>query len=135
MTGDAYLTTEHTPLADSCRAGYADLCRHDGVLADISVVSDLHEVVELDTLAHGCCAHCGSVDTGIGTDLNIILDGHDAELWNLIILIGLGVWRKSKSVGTDDGTRMQGHVVADVAAVIDAYGDRRGSRCLPSRSP
>ena len=101
VPGNAYLAAEHTPFPHLSGSGDAHLGRHDGVLADVVVVCYLYEVVEFNAFAHVGAAHGRTVNTGIGADFNIVLDCHDADLWNLVVAVGFCIGGKAEAVGSD----------------------------------
>ena len=82
-------------------------------------MGNLDEIVKLDALADHCAAHGGAVDTSVGANLHIVLDGDDANLRYLVVTLGIG--GKTESVGSDDTTCVENAVVANLAVMID-YG-------------
>lgn len=67
-----------------------------------------------------CAAHCGTVDGGVGTDLDIVIDLYDSYLFDLVVM-SLAVRSESEAVGTHHGTRMDGAASTYAAAMIH-YG-------------
>lgn len=65
--------------------------------------------------------HGGTVYAGVGTDLNVVLDGDDADLWYFVILLCLCIGCKAKAVGTDYGTGVEHDIVAKTAVVVDGH--------------
>src|SRR3989442_8856044 len=62
MVGDAHLSGEHDTPADPARPGDPHLGDDDRVLADLDVVTDLHEVVDLGPAADDRLPQGGTVD-------------------------------------------------------------------------
>ena len=54
------------------------------MLADVDVVPDLNEIVELGTAANHCSSHRRTIDRGIRTDLDIICKSDSPSLWDFI---------------------------------------------------
>ena len=77
----------------------------------------LNEVVEFHSLSDDGAAHGGSVDTGVGTNLHVVLNDDDTYLRNLVIALGIGC--EAEAVGTDDTSGVYGHVIANLASLID----------------
>ena len=119
MAGNTHLTAKHTPFAYLCTACYTYLRRHHGVGADVGIVGNLYEVVELYALANIGRTHCRTVYTSVGTNLYIVFDGNDTDLRNLVVSIR--TWSKAEAISTDDTTCMKSHVIAELTAVINGY--------------
>ena len=92
--------------------------------ADIDVVRDLHQVVDLGTAADARAAEAGAVDGRVGPDLHIVLDDHDAHLRDLVVFAIDG--RVAEAIGADDAAVVQGDAGADAAGAMHdgAVGDR-----------
>ena len=120
MADNAYLTGNHAVVAYLATASTTRLGSHDCVAAERDIVGDLAEIVNFGTAVDDGGAHGGTIDAGIGTDFDIVLDDYITYLVNLAIgTIALG--GKSEAIGTDDDTCMKDAVVADVAFTINLY--------------
>ena len=117
MACHAYLSAEHAPFANLRAAGDAHLCRHDRMRPHITVVSHLHQIVELHAATHVGAAHRGAIDAGVGTNLHAVFDGDDAYLRNFLIALGRGC--EAEAVGTDDDATVQDDLVANAAVVVN----------------
>jgi hypothetical protein len=73
VSTDTDLTSKATPLSHCRGASQANLRSHHSMLTDLTVVSYLNEIVQLDPTTDDRIIHNSSVDTRIGTDLDIIL--------------------------------------------------------------
>ena len=80
-------------------------------------MGDLDEVVQLDTLVDDGLSHRRAVDAGVGTNLYVVLNDHNAYLGNLLVAFLVG--SEAKAVSADHRTGMNGDTVADFCAVID----------------
>ena len=87
---------------DDCTSGNAGTSGHGAVLADSNVVTNLHQVVELDAVLENRVLQRAAINAGIGADLDIIADHNRAELLDLDP--PAIVWRKTKPVRTNDCT-------------------------------
>ncbi len=109
MTGNADLTTEHTPLAYLGRTGHANLGGHDGVFPYFAVVGHLHQIVQLHSPMHHGATHRSTVNTGIGTDFYIVLNRNDAYLRNLLITFSTG--GKAEAICSNHATGVKRYTV------------------------
>ena len=66
--------------ADLDAAGNADASGHGGMIADLHVVRDHDLVVQLHTVADQRIGQCSTVDGGVRADLDVVTDGHPADL-------------------------------------------------------
>ena len=82
-------------------------------------MGNLYQIIQLYTFLDNGTAHRGAVDTGIGTNFNIVFNGYDADLWNFLIAVGRG--SKTKAVSSYHGTGVQYHVGTNLAVVINRY--------------
>ena len=57
----------------------------DAMAADLDIVSDLHQVVDLGALADHGVAIGAAVDGGVGPDLDIVLNDDAADLQDLAV--------------------------------------------------
>jgi hypothetical protein len=80
MIGDSDLAGKHDVVLHGTAAGDAGLCHHDAVAADLHVVRDLHEVVDLRPLADDGVARRAAVHRGVGADLDVVSDAAPAEV-------------------------------------------------------
>ena len=88
-------------------------------MADVGVVGDLHEVVELHALADVGGTHGGAVYARVGANLHVVFDSDDAYLRYLVILACLHVGRKAKAVGAYHASCVQDDVAAYLAVVVN----------------
>ena len=61
------------------------------VLADLDVVADVHQVVDLCAAADSGFVERAAVDGGVGSDLYIVFDYQPSDLWELLVAAGLGI--------------------------------------------
>src|SRR5262249_17502948 len=103
MSGYADLPRHNHVLADLSRPRPPDLRAQHGVIAAAAGVADLYEVVEFRVVANSGLAQAGPVDAGVGLDFHIVFDHPLARLRNLVppALIIRG---EAKSIRADDGS-------------------------------
>ena len=135
MIGDSDLPRAHDVIAGRHRTGQSHLGDEQVVAADLAVVSDHHQVIELRPLADHRFVDHRAVDRRAGADLDVVFDPHGAEVRDpLVPAVDDAV---SKAVRSDhragmnrdtashddvfiqDRVRMKYDVVADVAAAAD----------------
>jgi len=81
------------------------------------------EIVDLDAGVDVGFADGGAVDGGVGLDLDVVVEDGDAGLEDLVPCGAVGgggvVVGEAEAVGPDDGTVLQGDVVAEAATLAD----------------
>src|SRR5262245_9584356 len=123
----------------------ADLARKHTMPSDHDVVPDLHEIINFRALADHRVLEGAAVDAAVGTDLDVVLNDHAADLRHLEM--PLGAHGEAETSLPDAHAGMQDHPVADqgmhhaaagphVAATADAHpishqGTRRDHRTAP----
>ena len=114
MVRDADLPGEDHTAPDPARARDADLGDDDRVLADLDVVRDLHEVVDLGAAPHDRVAEHRAIDRRVGADLHVVLDEDPAHLRDLAVR--LPVECVAEAVGPDHRARMDDDPPAELDA-------------------
>ena len=74
-------------------------------------MSDLDEIIQFRATFDKCFRKCGSVDSCVGSDLNIVFNDDGSDLWDLMVAIAHGC--ESEAVTTDNGTTVDNHSVSD----------------------
>src|SRR4029077_7457611 len=80
VAGDADLSGENDVVAYIGRSGQADLPAEQSVLAYAATMADLDQVVDFCAACDAGLAYAGSVDAGVGLDLDVALDCYVAGL-------------------------------------------------------
>src|SRR5215467_6652197 len=95
------------------------------MLADLDVVADLHQVVDLRASADDGSAQHRAVDRGVGADVHVVLDHDDADLRDLAM--PGAIEDVAESVATDDGAGLNVHAAAepDALAQHDPWMEHR----------
>lgn len=99
VAGKSHLSGCDTVAPDFGRTCHSALGGHDGVGANLAIVGNLHQIVELDTVVDAGLAHCGTVDGSVGPDFHIIPYYYTTYLGYLVIGT-LSIGRKAKSIGS-----------------------------------
>jgi hypothetical protein len=118
MPGEAGLPAHLDVVAEGGGAGDADLGDEEAAPADPHVMADLHEVVDLRPFADDGLAEGGTVDGRAGADLHVVLDAHDPDLRDLVVLT-LIVGGEAEAVRADHHAAVDDAPPADPAAVVD----------------
>src|SRR5262249_53907695 len=122
---------ENDVIADLRAARDARLRDYDAVFANVHVVRDLHQIIDLGAAANPRSVKARPVDCDARADLHVVADFHDAQLGYLGI--GARVQFKSKAVTTDDGISVNHDALAQNTAVHDAYSGRQPSARADAR--
>ncbi len=112
------LSADHAIVFDNCASRNSCLCGDNDSFADLDVVRDLHEIVNLCSFADSSFAECAAVNTGICADLDIIFDDNRADLREFHITVRT-VADIAETVRTDDNAGMQNHIISDCAVIFD----------------
>src|SRR5258708_25391065 len=83
-------------------------------------MTDLHQIVDLSSATHPRLADGAAIDTTVCLNLHIVLEHHDARLYDLVQAL-VGARRETVAVRTDDRAILQDHSITD-AAVFAHYG-------------
>ncbi len=86
MVPHTYLPRQHGALAHGARAGDSGQRHHDDVLADVAVVADVDEVIDLDAASNARRLKCSAVDGGVGANFDIVFEGECSLLRKLRVL-------------------------------------------------
>lgn len=115
MTQDAGTATHGAMRTDDCAACHAHTSGHGRVLADVHVVADLDQVVELHAIFDDRVFEGTAIDAGIGPDLDIVADADGTELFDLDPRTF--VRGQPEAVGANHHARVQQTAGADGAAL------------------
>ena len=85
--------------------------------ADLDVVTNLHEVVELDPVFDHGVFQRPAVDAGVGANFNIVANAHGPQLLDLFPAPKM--CRKAKAIGPNHHARMQNAARANHAILTD----------------
>lgn len=88
---------------------------HGGVLADMNVVANLNQIVELDAVVQHRVLQRTPVNAGVSTNLAVVANSYGTQLFDLDP--GPAVRRKAESVRTHHDTGMQDTALADLAII------------------
>lgn len=71
---------KHTMTADPGAARNANLGRHGTVIANVNVMGDLDEIIQLHAIADHGIVQRAPVDGGIGADFHVVPEHHPPQL-------------------------------------------------------
>jgi len=111
------LSAKNSVILDDHPAGKPYLGGHDHMPADLAVVPDMNQVVELGAISDPGVVQRPAIHARIGADLDIVSNLHPSDLRELLVVIGFH--DKSESVGTDYGTRIQDDPVSQANVAIN----------------
>ena len=115
---------------DTGAACNTDTARKRRMGADVNVVSDLNQVVELDALFNHGVRQGAAVYAGVGTDLDIVANTHAAQLLDFFPTSLMR--RKAKTVSADNRTRMNNTARTDAATIGECDAGAKAAM-LPNR--
>ena len=109
---------EPAPRADPDAPSQHRVGDHECVLADLDVVSDMDEVVDLRASADDRVAEGAPVDCSERLDLDVILD-HNAPDMRKLLQMPILVRLEPEAVAADHAARMNDHIAPDPDVVVD----------------
>src|SRR5262245_11556733 len=115
MIAHANLAPDDALVFNSSAARDTGLGSDDDTFADLHVMSDLNESVDLCAFADAGRAESSSVDTSIGADLNIVLNHDRSDLREYYVRIFAA--DITKSVSPDNNSCMKDHVISESTTV------------------
>src|SRR6187549_1008911 len=118
MIAETDLPADHTIVFDHGRAGNTGLRSDHDAFADLNVVRDLDEIIDLCPVTNARFAEGASVNTGICADFHIVADRHRPDLRKFDVTV-CAVADIAETVGTDDRSGMNYTVVADFHIVVN----------------
>ncbi|MNE31350.1 hypothetical protein D3C80_1249140 [compost metagenome] len=123
MPNHAHAARDHAVAADPGAAGNAHAAGHGGVVADLHVVRDHDLVVQLHAVADQGIGQGTAVDGGVGTHLDVVAQGHAADLRDLLpdaLLVG-----EAEAFAADYRAGLDHHPLADLHVVIEGHAGRQ----------
>ena len=120
MADKAGLSANHAVSAKMGRAADANLSSQRRVFAYFNIVGQMDKVVELNAFVDMCGTHCGTVDSGVGTDLHVVVDHHVAHLRDLLVMAIL-LRSEAESISANYGTGMDDAAFTDHGISIQTH--------------
>src|ERR1700733_1472396 len=115
MRGDDRVAAGHELAADLRRAAHHESRREEAVLAQIAVMRDVADVVQLRAGANVRRGQGRSINRAIAADLDAVADDDIAEMRDFARL-ARGIHRITKPVAANAGVRMNLAIIADLAS-------------------
>jgi hypothetical protein len=89
------------------------------MLPNFDVVPNLHQVVDLGPLAYDRFAKRGAVDRRACSDLDIVLDPHDSNLRNFVVLAL--IQGEAVTIRADHDPRVEDAAPANARPIVDDH--------------
>src|SRR5579875_1909819 len=121
MVRNPNLTTDNCAVAKGAAAGNSSLRRNDYILADSDIVSHVDQIIEFDATQNTGLLQGPPIDRGICPNLNIIFHHERPLLRKLEIFAGLHVPHITKSICTQNCSRMHNNAVSQCYSGIENY--------------
>ena len=118
MIAETDLSSDNAIIFDDGRTRNSGLRSDDDPLADLDVVRDLDEIVNLCSAADTRFAQCAAVNAGICADFHVVADGHCSDLREFYITVR-AVTHVAETIRADTNSAMQNRIITDGAAVFD----------------
>src|SRR4026207_2294760 len=100
--------------------------------SDADVVSDLHEIIDLGSLADDGIAERAPIDRAVAADLDVVLDNHAAKLGKFLMPpVGENI---SETVRADYRAGVNHHTIADAYSRIDVHVGMQHRVCTDCRA-
>ncbi len=110
---------DNTVLAEHRAARDTGTASHHRILADHTVMADMHQVIEFATVLDDRVVERSAVDRRVGTDFDVVANQHPTQLRNLDPV--LTIRRKTETIGTDHCPSMNNASLTDLAIVINGH--------------
>lgn len=120
MIANADLPTHDHVVFDGNAAGKAGLRGDHDVFADLDVVANVHQVVNLRAAADARLIQRTAIDGRVGADFDIVFDYQPSDLWRLLIASTLRIADVTKAVAAKDSSGLRHNAVAERRAGIDS---------------
>jgi hypothetical protein len=111
VTGDADLTGKDDGFADGSGSSQANLSAEESILTDRRAVPHLNEIIDLGSSMNAGFADRGSIDAGVGLNLDGIFEDCGAGLKDLVPG-PVGLAGEAKTVCADNGSVLKNDIVA-----------------------
>jgi len=127
VVSDSDLASQHGAVTDLARTRDTALRGQECARADLHVVSDLHEVVDLGAPADGRFAECRTIDGRQGAKLHVIFEHDPADLGDSS---RRSPWDVSETLASDHRARTDPYSVTH-DTIVEDHGSRADLTVLP----
>src|SRR5688572_7086469 len=120
MTDNTSLSSNHNVFANFGRTTDAGLGGDHCIMPYFHVMSNLDQVIQLRTGTNQCRTHRCAVNSGIGTDFDIVFNNDIADLWHFF---EAPIWLRSKAetIAAYHCTCMDNYIPADQAIMVNSH--------------
>src|SRR5579872_2835370 len=119
VVADSHLARENRAVAYFARAGDSSERDQNDVFADIAVVADMDEIIDLCAAANTGLCQGSAIDRGICADLNVIFDHQRALLRKLRVGARASIAHVTEPIGAQDRACMNHDVIPDGCSWIE----------------
>ena len=118
MIGDADLPADDYVVFNDRAAGKAGLRGDDDVLADLDVVTNMDQVVDLCPSANASFVKSAAVNGRVCANVDVVFDYQPADLRELLVAAGLLVANVAEAFAAEHGTGLDSNSIAQGRARI-----------------
>src|SRR6266446_1656677 len=117
MIAKAHLSANDAVVLDNHAAADAGLSGNNHMFADVAVMADVNQIVQLRTAPNARATQGASIHTGISAQLDIVFYDYCADLRKFVVTLILA--NIAKTVRANNYTRVQNHSVPDGDVIIN----------------
>src|SRR6185436_9978899 len=111
------LPADHAIVFDGDAAADSGLGRNDYALPDVTVVANVHHVVQLRAAADSRASQRGAIDAGLSAQFDLVFNYHRADLGKLVMTLLIA--NIAETIGADHDSGMKNHAVSNGHVVVN----------------
>src|SRR5208337_112029 len=112
VIGNANLSSDDDIVLDDCASGKAGLRGDHYIFADLDVVPDVDQVVDLRASANAGFVKCAAINSRVRANLHVVFDHEPAQLRELFVASVLLVANVTKSLTAQHGSSLHDYSIA-----------------------
>src|SRR5581483_11966975 len=121
MLPDAYLPAQHDILFNGNTSGKAGLSGNHDIFSDITVVSDVHQVVDLRSSSDASCIQRSTVDSRVRANLDVVFDFEASNLRKLLSTSSLFIDYIAEAIAAQHCPCMDNHPIPNSHVSVDGH--------------
>src|SRR5436305_14195881 len=121
MVADANLSAHHNAAFDDRATGNAGERGDDHILANLYVVRDVHQVINLDSASDHRGIERAAVNGNVSANFNVIANFEPSQLRKLLVSPVGGVSHITKAITAQDAPGMYRDAISQPRAGVDAH--------------
>src|SRR5438309_10139462 len=98
MLANPDLPTTHRSIIHNDAAGKPRLRCDDDIFANVAIVSDVNQVVDLRSAPDSCLIEGAAINGCIGTDFHVIFNHQPSNLRKLLVMPGLAITHVTETI-------------------------------------